>query len=187
VICRLAHWRVVLEEGGEADPRRVTPGHLMLMALLRDKADKAEERLFRLLDLIHRGEDFRRIYRGLRSPDRRLRASSYELLENVLRPPLKAVVLALVDGASTTIDHEATASFYEPPSLEYEDVVTRLVEQPSETLRSLAVFHVGELGLRHLSDRIAELRSQETSLYVRQMFDRSLRSLAAPRGNGDAG
>jgi len=187
VICRLAHWRVVLEEGGEADPRRVTPGHLMLMALLRDKADKAEERLFRLLGLIHRGEDFRRIYRGLRSPDRRLRASSYELLENVLRPPLKGVVLALVDGASTTIDHEATASFYEPPSLEYEDVVTRLIEQPSETLRSLAVFHVGELGLRHLSDRIAELRSQETSLYVRQMFDRSLRSLVAPRGDGDAG
>jgi hypothetical protein len=158
----------------------------MLVALLRDKAEKAEERLFRLLGLIHRGEDSRRIYRGLKSPDRRLRASSRELLENILRPPLKAVVLALVDCDSTLVDGEATAAFYRPPPLD-EDVITRLVEQPGETLRSLAVFHVGELGLRHLRDRIAELRSQETSLFVRQMFDRSLRALAGPDEGRHAG
>jgi ATP/ADP translocase/HEAT repeat protein len=185
-ICRLAHWRSILEEGGEAEPGRATPGHQMLVALLRDKAEKAEERLFRLLGLIHRGENFRRIYRGLRSPDRRLRASSRELLENVLRPPLKAAVLALVDGTSTLADREATAPYYDPPALDYEDVVTRLVEQPGETLRSLAVFHVGELGLSHLRDRIAELRSQETSLFVGQMFDRSLRALATAGEDGRA-
>ena len=100
--CRLAHWGSVLGEGGQANPGRRTPGHQMLVALLKDKADNAEERLFRLLDLLYRGENFRRIYRGLRSPDRRVQASSRELLENVLRPPLKAPVLALVDGDTGT-------------------------------------------------------------------------------------
>jgi AAA family ATP:ADP antiporter len=187
VICRLTHWRSLLEEGSRLDRSRDTPGHQMLVALLRDKAEHAEERLFRLLDLIHRRESFRRIYRGLRSRDRRVRASSRELLENVLRPPLKAAVLALVDGASGPTLREATATFYEASPLGYEELIWRLVEQPSESLRSLAVFHVGELGLGHLRDRLAELRSQETSLFVGQMFERSLRALARDEGGRHAG
>ncbi len=171
---RIAHWRSVLDRGAAAEPGRRTPGHQMVAALLRDKADNAEERLFRLLDLLQREEDFRRIYRGLRSPDRRVRASSRELLENVLRPPLKAPVLALVDGDPGLAGGEATAGFYRPQPLDYETLLTRLVEQPGEILRSLAVFHVGELGLRDLRGRIEELRSQETSLFVGQMFERTL-------------
>jgi AAA family ATP:ADP antiporter len=175
--CRLGHWRDVLEQGAADDPRRATPGHQMLVALLRDKADNAEERLFRLLDLLYRREDFRRIYRGLRSADRRVEASSRELLENVVRPPLKAAVLALVDDVPTPARREATAAFYEPEPLDYESVITKFIELPGETLRSLAVFHVGELGLQGMQGRIEELRSQETSLFVGQIFDRTLRLL----------
>jgi hypothetical protein len=178
-ICRLAHWGEVLDQGGVAEPGRRTPGHQMLVALLRDKAANAEERLFRLLDLLHRGESFRRIYRGFRSSDRRIQASSRELLENVLRPPLKAPVLALVDDDTGPTGRQATAAFYEPAPLDYESLLTRLVEQPGETLRSLAVFHVGELRLRGLRGRIEELRSRETSLFVGQMLDRTLGVLGA--------
>ena len=184
---RLGHWRSVIEGGGVVDPRRVTPGHQMLVALLQDKAENTEERLFRLLDLVHRRESFRRIYRGLRNPDRRVIASSRELLENILRPPLKAAVLAIVDRVSGPALREATAPFYEPEALDYESLLTTFIEQPGETLRSLAVFHVGELGLRGLQDRIAELRSQETSLFVGQMFDRTLRQLEAVGEAGHAG
>jgi ATP/ADP translocase/HEAT repeat protein len=185
VLCRLQHWRSVLEAGAAAKPPRRTPGHQMLTALLRDKADNARERLFRLLDLIHREESFRRIYRGLHSADGRVQASSLELLENILQPPLKAPVLALASEASAppAVRREATAPFYRPPNLDYDTLLTTLIEQPGETLRSLAVFHVGELGLRGLRGRIAELRSRETSLFVGQMFERTLRALeASPRG-----
>jgi hypothetical protein len=151
----------------------------MLVALLRDKAENAEERLFRLLALLHRRERFRRIYRGLRNPDRRVRASSRELLENVLRPPLKAPVLAIVDDVSGPALQEVTALFYQSADIDYESLITTFIEQPGETLRSLAVFHVGELRLWGLTGRIAELQSQETSLFVGQMFDRTLRLLEA--------
>jgi AAA family ATP:ADP antiporter len=176
---RLAHWRSVLERGAAEDPSRRTPGHQMVVALLRDKAGNAEERLFRLLDLLYREEDFRRIYRGLRSPDRRVRASSRELMENVLQPPFKTPVLALVDGDGAGLASEAMGAFYRPESLDYETLLTRLVEQPGEILRSLAVFHVGELGLHNLRGRIEELRSRETSLFVGQMFERTLGVLGA--------
>ena len=176
---RLAHWSSVLERGAQSDPARRTPGHQMLAALLREKADHAEERLFRLLDLLHRDEEFRRIYRGLRSPNRRVQASSRELLENVLRPPLKVPVLKVVDDDPGFARGGGLAPFYVPERLDYASLVTKLVEQPGETLRSLAVFHVGELGLRELRPRIEELRSQETSLFVGQMFERTLGVLGA--------
>jgi AAA family ATP:ADP antiporter len=186
ILCRLEHWRSVLDNGAVARPARRTPGHQMLAALLRDKSENAEERLFRLLDLIHRQESFRQIYRGLRSSARRVQASSLELLENVVRPPLKAPVVALVNPTSIppAVRREATAPFYRPERLDYDTLLVRLIEQPGETLRSLAVFHVGELGLRELRDRIVELRSQETSLFVGQMYERTLRALhASPEGS----
>jgi hypothetical protein len=186
VLARLVHWRSVLDDGAETRPERRTAGHQMLEALLRDKSENAEERLFRLLDLIYRQESFRQIYRGLRSPDRRVQASSLELLENILQPPLKAAVLALVTGSALppAARREAIAPFYRPEPLDYETLLTRLIEQPGETLRSLAVFHVGELGLRDLRDRIAGLRSQETSLFVGQMYERTLKALGGlPEGS----
>ena len=45
------------------------------------------ERLFKILGLIYPEEDLRSIYRGLRSNKRDARASSLELLENLVEPP----------------------------------------------------------------------------------------------------
>ena len=84
-----------------------------------------------------------------------------------------------MDGDTGAVGREATAAFYKPEPVDYESLLTGLVEQTGETLRSLAVFHVGELGLRRLRPRIEELRSQETSLFVGQMFDRTLGVLGA--------
>src|SRR5207245_1477286 len=64
---RVVHWRTVLVGGALAEPRRATPGHELLLALIRDREDHALERLFRLLGLQFRREDFEKIYRGLRN------------------------------------------------------------------------------------------------------------------------
>ena len=81
-------------------PASARPGHGLLVQLLRDKEAQAIERLLRLLALQYRGEDFRDIHRGLRSRDPRARSSSRELLENLLRPPLREPILAVVGEAS---------------------------------------------------------------------------------------
>ena len=69
------------------------------------------------------------------------------------------------------------AAYYRPEDLDYDSLLSRLVDQPSDTVRSLAVFLVGELKLKGLRARLEELRSEEPTLFVRQMLDHSLRSL----------
>jgi hypothetical protein len=181
---RLGHWGQVLAHGARDDPRRLTRGHELLLQLLHDKQVHTVERLFRLLGLQHRGEDFGRIARGLHNLNPKVRASSRELLENLIRPPLREAVLSLVDDAPETLRAVSVEGYYVAEDLEYEGLLATLLEQPGETLRCLAAYHVGELGLRALRPRIETLRSQETRLFVGRIFERTLRQLAGAGAEG---
>jgi hypothetical protein len=88
-----------------------------------------------LLELLH-GEDFESIERGLRSKRPKTRASSLELVENIVRPPLRSRVLALVgDGDAFT------------PTLAYEEAVREILLNGGTTMRTLAEYRALELGI----------------------------------------
>jgi AAA family ATP:ADP antiporter len=178
---RLVHWRSVLEQGAREEPRRATAGHGLLAALLKDKEIHAVERLFRLLGLQYRGEDFRTMHRGLRNDNAKVRSDSRELLENLLDPPLREAVLALVDDAPAEQRLARAQAYYRASSLDYEAVMGRLLEQPGETLQSLAAYHVGELGLTTLRGRLEAIDLRRTGPSVSRVIERALRLLADPR------
>lgn len=176
----LSHWRHLLAEGVRERAERATAGHELLATLLRDKEVHAVERLFRLLGLVYRGEDFQNIHRGVLSADARLRASSRELLEGVLRRSLRGPVLAVADGAPWPARAPHAPGFYEPAAAGYEDLLQRLIESRSETVRCLAAHHVAELGLRQMRPALEARRSQETALFVARVLEKALRVLDGP-------
>lgn len=140
---RLRRWAAGLDAAAGAPPASVlgadplSAGHHLLLDLVRDKERHARQRLFMLLELVHR-EDFDDIARGLRSDRPKTRASSLELLENVLRPPHRARVLALV-GEPPAVAPE------EPPA--YEEVLAEILRTGNDTLGALAEYRALELGL----------------------------------------
>jgi AAA family ATP:ADP antiporter len=150
----LIHWRTNLARGVAEKPLRATPGQELLVTLLRDKEVHALERLFRLLGLLFRGEDFYRIHRGLRNTDPKVRAGSRELLENLLEPPLRDAVLALVDDVPDEDRLARARPELAALAVDYDALLATLLEHPSETLRSLAAYHAGELGLKGLWQRV---------------------------------
>jgi AAA family ATP:ADP antiporter len=179
---RLISWRLVLREGEAADPRRATPGHELLMTLLLDKEHHAVERIFRLMGLRYRREDFRQIYRGLHNSNPRVRASSRELLENLLEPPLRDAVLALVDEEAPVRERLAAgAPYHSPAPIAYEALLTALLEQRGESLRCIAAYHVGELGLQSFRGQLERIRPQAT-FFVARAIERALGLLDAPAG-----
>jgi len=119
---------------GKTDPLRAA--HHLLKDLVHDKATHAIQRIFMLLELIY-GEDFEDIERGLRSPKAKTRANSLELIENLVRPPLRQRVLDLVG------DRPRPDS-----ALSYEDALRAiLVEGSSTTMKLLAEYRALELGM----------------------------------------
>lgn len=120
-----------------ADPLRAA--HHLLVDLVRDKETHATQRLFLLFELIY-GDDFEDIARGLRSRDAKRRASSLELVENLVRPPLRARVLALVGDAPPPT--AATA-----PPMDYEQALMEILARAGSTMRTLAEYRAVELGI----------------------------------------
>jgi len=179
---RLVHWRQTLRVGALADSRRGTRGHDLLVTLLRDKQTQITERVFRLLDMSLRHEDLKRIHRGLASASPRVRANGRELLENLLRPPLRDAVVALIDEGPPGRRLAMAGSYYSPQAIGYEELLGQLIGEPSETIRSVAAFHVGELGLVGLRDRLERLDSREAGFFTARVVERTLRILSEDEG-----
>jgi len=173
-VFRLVHWRSVLDRAAAEREDLATPGHGLLVRMLRDKEAQAVERLFRLLALQYRGEDFKGIYRGLRAADARARASSRELLENLLPPPLRGPVLAIVEEAPDGARLARAGELYLPAALDYDEVLGLILDRGGESLRCVAAHHVGELGRVALRPRLERLRDSEASFFLARVVERAL-------------
>ena len=143
---QVLRFRVGLEKGARQVPARATPAHRLLVMLLRDKEIHRIERFFRLLQLRFRGEDVRSIHRGLGNADRRVRAASRELLENLLEEPLRGTLMTLVDDLPPEERLARISGQQQAPDDDYRDLLAQMASVESPSLRSLAAFHAGELG-----------------------------------------
>ncbi len=144
---RLLHWQACLQQGFAEDSSRETCGSRLLLELLADKERLAVQRIFRLLYLLHPEENFRRIWLGLQSLSPSSRASSLELLDNLLPPNVGRAVLALVDRASPRERLISARSELAQQNLEYAALLGELIDDASTGLCGLAMYHVAELGL----------------------------------------
>ncbi|HYG69230.1 MAG TPA: HEAT repeat domain-containing protein, partial [Anaeromyxobacteraceae bacterium] len=178
---RLVGWRKALVDGAREVPSRATPGHELLALLLRDKERHAVDRLFRLLALRFRDEDLESVHHGLASEDRRLRDSSRELLEHLLPRSWRDPILALVAEAPDEARLAGAGRFRGAAPAGYEALVAALLAAPGDTLRALAAFHAGEVGLTHLRGPIEQLRREHPAGLVARSTARALDALSTPQ------
>lgn len=174
---RLLHWAQILEQGARADMRRASPVGEMLRTLVDNKAENALDRLFQVLSLRYRSEDVLGIWRGLRSDDARYRASSEELLANLLASPLKEALLAYLDRIDTSSKLLAGQAYFTPRELSYDAVLARLMVTRAESIRCLAAHHVGELQLVQLRPELTAL-ADHPSPFFREVIERALERLS---------
>jgi ATP/ADP translocase len=175
---RLIDWRLGIQSGAAAEPGRKTAGHALLVDLLRDKEAHAFERITRLLALLYRSEDFKRIFWGLTNEDPKVRSSSRELLEHVVEAPLKEPLLAFVDDLSDRDKLLAAPPIYVPQPLDYETLLARILDEAGESLQCIVAHHAGELGLSSLRPRLVALHKPGASdFYLSRIVDRALRRM----------
>jgi AAA family ATP:ADP antiporter len=138
--------RVQLARGAAQDGARRTPGYELLHDLLRDKEVSAQARLFRLLGLLHPSEDMVHIHRSL-NVNKELRATSVELIESILREPLRSAVLGLVDDCLDHLRLLRAGPYHRPQRLGYGALIAHLAKSDSTAVREVAQFHSAELAV----------------------------------------
>jgi len=149
--------RLSLERGAAADPARKTDGYEILLRMLADKEAHAFDRLFRLLNLAHPKDEFRKIFRSLRSSRQEARAGSLELIENLIKPPLRRAVVGLVDDINDDDRLESGSGYHEPLRQTYEELLSSMLGSSSNDVQDITVFHIGELELVSFEAEIERL------------------------------
>jgi hypothetical protein len=139
LISRTLDWSERLtrvEEGRTPDARKAGA---LLHDLVYEKRANAGERIFRAVALRYRGENWERIFDGLRGG--RWDASR-ELVEGVLREPLRRRVLDLIDRSAEQRRAPAPTTRDEPLA----PLLRELVEAEDEVLSAVAVYYAAQMG-----------------------------------------
>lgn len=143
-IVDLLSWQVTIER--DTPPHQNTPALSLISKLLGDKERHALGRLFLLFGLLYPGESFARIQRGLASKNAKMRATSRELIENLVDPGLKAVLTALLEELSPAERLQRLPATHRPQPRPLATLLQNFLDRDDE-LGSLAHYHAQAIGL----------------------------------------
>jgi AAA family ATP:ADP antiporter len=131
-----------------------------VLEAMRHAMEQEIERIFRLLNLIHRQGGLHDAYVGLRASNPTIRANALEFLDNVLSPELRGLLVPLLDS-HVTIDEriEIADRVVGAPVETTEQAVGTLLGSEDPFLRSCAVYAVGTLQLHGLEDELARVEA----------------------------
>jgi ATP:ADP antiporter, AAA family len=115
---------------------------------LRESMDQEAERIFRLMALLMPDDDLHAAYLALRSPISSARSNALELLDNILRPPMRDLVVPLFDSHVSVEGRSQLANrIVGAPFATREEAVAALLSSGDTWLRSCAARAIGALGL----------------------------------------
>jgi AAA family ATP:ADP antiporter len=146
----LGHYRSyqVLQAFGTAGPeeRSVADG-------LRSAMAEELERIFCLLDLLQTSGDFRSTWEALRSHDAVLRDQALDLLEHLLPPGMRSLLVPLIDPEVGEPERARLAERHGGPPIDSPvEAVRALAGTADPWLRACAAYAIGALGLRELTE-----------------------------------
>ncbi len=89
------------------------------LALLKTLLEESVEQVFRMLMLLHRPEDVHLVYEQMQAPDAHLRADALELLDNLVDPAMRSILLPILDedrflsvlDEASSLAHEPTTAY----------------------------------------------------------------------------
>jgi hypothetical protein len=162
-------WRLASERDHAREPRLATPGGALLLAALRDKEAHAIDRAVRLVGLSHAAHMIHDIRRALAGPDPRRRADSLEVLVHQAPIEIARALTALLHGVGGAEDAlrlaRATEALHERIQItDYQARLEIMLADESEAVRSVAAYHVGELGIEQLAASFAQAAGRSSEL-----------------------
>jgi len=157
------------------------PGQEPIERGLRAAMREELERVFRLLDLLHPRRDFRAAWIGLQSGNAVIHDQALDLLESLLRPETKALLVPLVDPEipepqRVRLAHRLVGAPVDTP----EQGIDALASTGDPWLRSCAAYAIGSLGLVTLAHHLEAWRDDPDPL-LRETVRQARARLAQPR------
>lgn len=137
----------------------------LIARLLADKQAHAAESILRIIGLRWPQKNFRSIIDGALHGNNKARASSMELLLELLPVRMKLPIRGLFDGGEPNVRVRSAGSFYVHRELDYEDTLRELLAATSTTLKTLSRYHADELGFHGHKAKPVEQNKPSSSFH----------------------
>lgn len=141
----------------------------LLGELMSEKRRHAIERAFRALGILHPRADMHSVHDAITSIDEERIGAAREVLDGLVDADLRLPLIAVLDARDTP--HQL--------AMTYEELLTALLVDPSDTLRCVAAHHVAERHLVALRGELMRLKPDAQSSLVMSAFDQALEVLDA--------
>jgi AAA family ATP:ADP antiporter len=159
---------------------RVKPEDQVVQAM-QQAMEQELDRIFRLMALLLPHVGLHDAYVGLRSSDELVRANSLELLDNVLEPELRQLLVPLLDAQVTMAERiEIANRLVGAPLDSAEQAVETLLSSEDPWLRSSAIYAVGALQLHGLAAELKRFESDPDPV-LKQSVKAARRRLAGEK------
>jgi AAA family ATP:ADP antiporter len=132
--------------------------------LLERSMDREVERIFRLMRLLFPEIDLTNAHRGIQSSDRATHANALEFLENTLSPPLRSLLLPLIDGEVGAPERIRLGNALLPRIVSRDAAVLVLLHSEDPWLKSCAVYSISRLGLKSFELELERLARDKDPL-----------------------
>jgi ATP:ADP antiporter, AAA family len=147
----------------------------------RESMDQEVERIFRLLGLLYPRDDLHSAYFGLQSSDPVVHDNALELLDNILPPRLRSVLVPLLDiGVSVSQRVRLANRLVDAKVESREQAVTALLRSEEPWLKSCGAYAVGMLRLRQLEPELDRCLEHADPLLRESARQAKLRLAAEP-------
>lgn len=122
---------------------------------LRESMNQELERIFRLLQLLFPVHDIHSAYVGLQSRNPLIHDNALELLDNVLRPQLRSLLVPLLDSEVSVEERTELANRILGRGLGgREEAIAALIYSEDPWLKACAAYSIGALGLKSLEHEL---------------------------------
>jgi AAA family ATP:ADP antiporter len=168
---------VPLNDGQVTDAAKATASGRLLLGLLEDKRAQSLNRAFRLLQILHRGEDIRSLELALRSEDVRERGRAIEFVDALaheaergsgviagVHPDMRELWRLAVDDLPDAERALRGAPYLPPLPASYEDAIQALIAEQDTALAAFSAYHALELGAEALREAVREACEARPSL-----------------------
>jgi AAA family ATP:ADP antiporter len=111
----------------------------LLAQALTEKHQRAFDRMFRLLGLLHTPEDINAVRSALRTSDSRLRSGAVEYLDNLLSSTIRRRVMLLVEDMPEPERVRKGNVVFKTRVRDYEDTIAQLVHDEDQVIAAAAI------------------------------------------------
>ena len=155
-------------------------GSALLARALDEKRERAINRIFRLLGLLHSPEDIAAVRAALKMPDVRLRSGAMEYLDNLLAGDIRRRVMLLVEEMPVAERVRRGNVMFKTREREVEDTVAQLIHDEDQVIAACAIQLVERRQLWNLADDIEHALAHRDPR-DRYVFEEASWALAAHR------